>query len=95
MLNCRYRCAEGSKATFDKYFCKPGTLSIAVTEKEIKRELMDHGPMLMGLMIMEDFINYESGIYKHVAGEQIGGHAMKLVGWGTDEKEGLYWELQN
>jgi len=49
--------------------------------------------MLMGLQIMEDFINYDSGIYKHVTGLQVGGHAMKLLGWGTDEEEGLYWEL--
>ena len=49
----------------------------------------------MGLQIMEDFLSYESGIYKYITGENIGGHAMKLIGYGHDEKEGLYWELQN
>ena len=90
---CTYRCSDGGKTSYDKYYCKPGTLAIAVTHDEIKRELVNNGPMLMGLQIMEDFMSYESGIYKHVTGENIGGHAMKLVGYGIDEKEGLYWEL--
>lgn len=57
------------------------------------RELKKNGPMMMGLMIMEDFLNYESGIYKHTTGGQIGGHAMKLLGWGHDDEEGLFWVL--
>ena len=44
---------------------------------------------------MEDFYNYESGIYKYTVGENVGGHAMKLVGYGQAPVEGLYWELQN
>ena len=47
--------------------------------------------MLMGLQIYEDFMNYESGLYKYEMGMPIGGHAMKLVGYGYDEEEGLYW----
>ena len=49
--------------------------------------------MLMGLTIMEDFMSYESGIYKYTVGDNIGGHAMKLIGYGEDPEEGLYWEL--
>lgn len=49
--------------------------------------------MMMGLEIYEDFMNYRSGIYSHVTGEFMGGHAMKLVGYGHDQKEGLYWIL--
>lgn len=90
---CGYRCSDAGKTKYDKYYCKPGTISIAVTYDEIKRELINNGPMLMGLQIMEDFMNYKSGVYKHVTGEVIGGHAMKVIGWGQDEKEGLYWEL--
>jgi cathepsin B len=68
---------------------------IATTHKEIMTELYHNGPMMVGLMIYEDFMNYGSGIYKHVAGDEMGGHAMKLLGYGHDEQEGLYWELQN
>ena len=51
--------------------------------------------MMMGLRIFEDFMNYESGIYKYVSGDLVGGHAMKLIGYGVDAEEGFYWILQN
>ena len=46
---CSYRCSDSGFTSYDKYYCKPGTLNIAVTYDEIKRELMKNGPMLMGL----------------------------------------------
>ena len=52
---------------------------------------MTNGPIMVSLAIYEDFMNYGSGVYKHILGEYIGGHAMKMIGWGNDEKEGLYW----
>ena len=42
---------------------------LATNEEEIKRELYYGGPMLMGLQIWEDFLNYESGVYKQTVGE--------------------------
>lgn len=47
----------------------------------------------MGLQIFEDFMNYDTGVYKYTFGEIVGGHAMKLVGYGEDPEEGLYWEM--
>ena len=36
----------------------------AFTERtEIKAELRENGPLMMGLIIYEDFLNYESGVY--------------------------------
>jgi cathepsin B len=48
-------------------------------------------------MIYEDFMNYGEGVYHQTSreDEKIGGHAMKMIGWGTDPVEGLYWVLQN
>ena len=92
---CSYRCSDGGKTAYDKYYCREGSITIAVNYEEIKRELVMNGPLLMGLQIMEDFMSYESGIYQYTTGENIGGHAMKLVGYGEDEEHGLYWELQN
>eukprot|EP00349_Pseudokeronopsis_sp_Brazil_P009716 CAMPEP_0202955470 /NCGR_PEP_ID=MMETSP1396-20130829/27_1 /ASSEMBLY_ACC=CAM_ASM_000872 /TAXON_ID= /ORGANISM="Pseudokeronopsis sp., Strain Brazil" /LENGTH=85 /DNA_ID=CAMNT_0049672087 /DNA_START=739 /DNA_END=993 /DNA_ORIENTATION=- len=54
---------------------------------------------MVGLVVFEDFIFYESGVYEYTAGEFIGGHAMKLIGWGTQHdangEEFLYWICQN
>jgi cathepsin B len=92
---CTYRCDDGTSTGNDRYYCKIGSMAIATTQEEIMKELYKNGPMMVGLVIYEDFMNYGGGIYKHVEGEEIGGHAMKLLGYGHDEKEGLYWELQN
>jgi hypothetical protein len=35
---------------------------------EIINELKN-GPMMVGLMIYEDFLNYESGVYKQTTGQ--------------------------
>lgn len=91
---CMYECDDGQKS-YHKYYCELGSLNVATTVDEIKEELQSSGPMMMGLRIYEDFLNYASGVYKYTTGELVGGHAMKVVGWGEDEKEGLYWVLQN
>jgi len=35
MKNCSYRCDIGGRSGYEKYYCKPGTLAIAVTQEEI------------------------------------------------------------
>eukprot|EP01018_Ginkgo_biloba_P005412 Gb_05701 [translate_table: standard] len=41
-----------------------------------------------------DFAHYETGVYKHILGNYIGGHAVKLIGWGTTDGVD-YWLLAN
>jgi cathepsin B len=46
--------------------------------------------METGFTVYEDFMNYKSGVYKHQTGSQLGGHAVKIVGWGDG-----YWIVAN
>ena len=39
----------------------------------------------------QDFAHYKSGVYKHMTGDVLGGHAVKLIGWGTNEDGEDYW----
>jgi cathepsin B len=39
-------------------------------------------------------LSYKSGVYKHVAGELLGGHSVRLLGWGTDAGQD-YWIIAN
>lgn len=41
-----------------------------------------------------DFLTYKSGIYAHKTGEFLGGHAIKLLGWGV-ENDVKYWLAAN
>lgn len=42
-------------------------------------------------MTTQDFAHYKTGVYKHVYGRYIGGHAVKLIGWGTTDDGVDYW----
>ena len=55
--------------------------------------MYDYGPVIVSLNIWADFLNYGGGVYEHVSGEFIGGHSIRLVGWGHDEANdgSLYW----
>ena len=67
---------------------------VSPDEKSIKLEIMKHGPVSAAFEVYEDFLAYTSGIYHHVTGSGVGGHAVKLIGWG--EEEGVkYWLLMN
>ena len=51
---------------------------------------------MVGLTVYEDFINYAKGVYKFVGGHLVGGHAMKLIGWETNNSTGeINWLTQN
>mmetsp|Transcript_31401 Transcript_31401/g.30750 ORF Transcript_31401/g.30750 Transcript_31401/m.30750 type:complete len:278 (+) Transcript_31401:146-979(+) len=95
-MYCTFTCAS-SKTKYEKYFCRQGTVVLATSPEQIKYELMTNGPMMVGLSVYEDFYNYKEGIYHFTEGMMMGGHAMKLVGWGTDTTWGLglYWICQN
>jgi len=42
-------------------------------------------------------MSYKSGVYTHVTGDALGGHAIKVVGWGVteDAKKTPYWIVAN
>jgi cathepsin B len=49
----------------------------------------------IGMMAYEDFLTYESGVYTVTTTQEAGGHAVRLVGWGTSDEGVDYWILIN
>merc|ERR1712127_70081 len=63
---------------------------------QIQTELMTNGPIEVSFTVYEDFMSYTGGVYYHTSGKSLGGHAIKLMGWGTDAETGMdYWLLAN
>jgi len=60
------------------------------TIADIKAEIFENGPMEADLIVYEDFYYYESGIYRHQWGKDIGCHAIKVVGWGVENGENFW-----
>jgi len=63
-------------------------------EADIKTEIFTNGPVETAFTVYEDFLTYKSGVYQHTSGGELGGHAVKFMGWGT-ENGTPYWLVAN
>lgn len=61
---------------------------------KIKTEIMTNGPVEGAFSVYEDFLSYKSGVYTHTSGQLLGGHAIKILGWGVDAGVN-YWIVAN
>ena len=60
----------------------------------IQADIMTKGPVTGAFTVYADFPTYKSGVYKHTSGAQLGGHAIKILGWGVEGGED-YWLVAN
>jgi len=96
--SCPTKCDSSSAAphaTFlsDKYTFV-GTVYMYREEAKIQAAIMTEGPVEAAFTVYDDFENYVSGIYHHATGSELGGHAVKIVGWGV-ENNIKYWKVAN
>ncbi|KAM7540016.1 hypothetical protein Aperf_G00000022633 [Anoplocephala perfoliata] len=92
---CREKCAEGYEVEYsaDKHFAA-NVYNVRANEEEIMKEIMTNGPVEADFTVYADFLTYKSGVYQHVKGGFLGGHAVKILGWG--EENGVpYWLCAN
>jgi cathepsin B len=60
----------------------------------MQTEIMTYGPIEVAFDVYQDFFSYTSGVYVHKSGSLAGGHAVKMIGWGT--LNGVdYWTVAN
>eukprot|EP00930_Biecheleria_cincta_P057532 TRINITY_DN43452_c0_g1_i1.p1 TRINITY_DN43452_c0_g1~~TRINITY_DN43452_c0_g1_i1.p1 ORF type:complete len:746 (-),score=151.36 TRINITY_DN43452_c0_g1_i1:64-2250(-) len=54
----------------------------------LQRELLERGPVEVAFFVFSDFMNYKRGTYFRTpaAYGPLGGHAVRLLGWGTEEQ---------
>jgi len=64
------------------------------SDQDIQAAVLTVGAVEVGFTVYEDFINYKGGVYKYTEGGALGGHAVKIVGWGSEGEE-FYWIVQN
>lgn len=92
---CERKCQDGYSTPYKqdkRFFLEP--YSIPNNEEAIMAELYENGPIEVAFTVYEDFMTYSKGIYQHVTGQSLGGHAVKMVGWG--EEGGVkYWTIAN
>jgi len=92
--HCLHGSCTDKHVPFVKFRCAEDTVKILADVESIKLELMTNGPMETGFMVYEDFMNYKSGVYKYTTGRLLGGHAIKVIGWGEENGE-QHWICSN
>ncbi|XP_049534180.1 cathepsin B [Anopheles darlingi] len=68
--------------------------SIPRHEDQIRKEIMTNGPVEGAFTVYEDLLHYKEGVYQHVTGKMLGGHAIRILGWGV-ENNTKYWLIAN
>jgi len=79
---CDKKCQNSADYNNDKH--KVSTNYGFSSVDDIKKDLVTYGSVTAAFTVYEDFINYKSGVYKHVSGNALGGHAVKIIGYGED-----------
>jgi len=92
--HCPHGACADSKFKYTKYRAVAGSSKPLTCSTQIKAEIFKNGPVQTGFMVYEDFMHYKAGIYEMTHGKKLGGHAVKIVGWGVENgKE--FWIAQN
>ena len=62
-------------------------------------ELSNNGPLQACFTVYENFYTFfdatPTGVYTSYSGNVVGGHCVKMVGWGVDAAAGPYWLFAN
>lgn len=92
---CIKTCENGYNVAYskDKRYGKH-VFSVRGGEDHIRAELFKNGPVEGAFTVYSDLLAYKSGVYKHTEGEALGGHAVKILGWGQ-ENGNKYWLIAN
>jgi len=92
---CSKKCIDGYNVSYteDRQFLE-SKYTISSDQTKIMTEIMTNGPVEGAFTVYADFPNYKSGVYQHVSGGQLFGHAIKILGWGT-ENGTPYWLVAN
>jgi cathepsin B len=93
--SCQKSCISGYSKSYDqdKYYGK-SHYAVSSDVDSIKREIMTNGPVEAAFSVYADFPSYKSGVYQHTSGSFLGGHAVRMVGWGV-ENSVPYWLIAN
>ncbi|CEM33149.1 unnamed protein product [Vitrella brassicaformis CCMP3155] len=69
--------------------------SFLMGEAAIQGAIMTYGAVWAGFTVFGDFQSYSHGVYKRRSNQELGGHAVQLIGWGQTDNGQKYWIAEN
>jgi len=91
---CKKTCGNGATWTNSKHF-GASAYNVQQSVADIQQEIMENGPVEAAFDVYQDFLTYEYGVYRYTTGPFVGGHAVKIIGWGVWEDGTPYWTIAN
>lgn len=91
---CINYCYGNSSENINNRFYSQQPYYLSGGEDQMKQDVFQYGPIEVCFTVYEDFLSYKSGVYSHQSGDALGGHCVKLVGWGV-ENGTPYWRCAN
>ena len=78
-----------NEPTWQAYMCakyyKLGGYYRCYTKTDIKKAINAGKPIIFGLRVTNDFMNFTGDIFKEMSGTAMGGHAMSILGYSDDK----------
>ncbi|CAH0548114.1 unnamed protein product [Brassicogethes aeneus] len=92
---CVHQCEQGYTISYpkDKHFGSKA-YSLSSNPDKIAREIFTNGPVEGAFTVYADLLNYKTGVYQHTTGAMLGGHAIRIIGFGV-ENNTPYWLVAN
>ena len=91
---CKEDCSDGNNKEYKSELSYGSNYYTISGEENIMQEIYENGSVEGSFKVYEDFVTYKSGVYQHVTGEALGGHAIKIIGWGVEDGV-KYWLCVN
>jgi len=91
------KCDSDAKAPYNDFNAKysfKGQIESYSNEAAVAHAIMTSGPVESAFTVYGDFENYAGGIYQKTSSSVLGGHAIRIVGWGVDNGV-KYWKVAN
>jgi len=92
---CTKQCIDEYSTEYkdDKRYAKK-VYTISSKVAALQTEIMTNGPVEASFSVYEDFLAYKSGVYQQTTVSFLGGHAVKMLGWGVEDNT-PYWLVAN
>ncbi|KAL9953073.1 hypothetical protein ACROYT_G040428 [Oculina patagonica] len=78
-----------------KVYRAKSAYAVAQSVEAIQTEIMTNGPVEADFTVYQDFYSYRSGVYIRTSDVMVGGHAIKMLGWGRSDQGIDYWICAN
>jgi len=87
-------CSPNASYPWNLHFGQSAYTITSGVVSDIQTEILTNGPVQTAFEVYADFLTYKSGVYQHTSGAFLGGHAVKIIGWGTENGVD-YWLVAN